>query len=61
MVSFLVDIFWVTDVGFCQECGLCAVFVYHSDSIITGVKSKCKGLWSWKQYVSCMFHVCFSF
>ncbi len=40
---------------------VCRFFVFHSGSIITGVKSEWKGLWSREQYVSCMFHVVFRF
>ena len=42
---FLVDVFWVASVIFCCECVLCAVFVFHSGSIITGVGVGWKGLW----------------
>ena len=61
MDGFWVDICWVTGIGFCRECGLCMIFVFHSDSIVTGVGRGWKGLWRLGQYISNMFHVCFKF
>ncbi len=61
MVSFWADVFWVTGVGFCRECRLCRLLVFHSGSIITGVGEGWKGLSGLEQYISCMFGVVFSF
>ena len=43
MVGFCVDVFWVTGVGFCCECEVWSVSVFHSGSSITGVKREWKG------------------
>ncbi len=54
-VALIAPTYEYGDVGF--VCG----FVFHSDSIITRGLGGWKGTWGSEQYVSCMFHVCFSF
>ena len=60
IVGFWVDVSWVMGVGFCCECEVCSVSLFHGGSIITGGGMGWQGLWNIKQWgsciIACVFH-----